>query len=122
MFDTFRITTDERFYQVIMKFQKFADCKRFILSMSEKYDKDYLTGCNFLVKNGFYAVLFFDTEETNPEQLDLTVLELTEGQDYEIIKTNDDVFWINELVRQSEFSLLGNADSVLMTFPDVWKL
>jgi hypothetical protein len=122
MFDTFRITTDERFYQVIMKFQKFADCKRFILGMSEKYDKDYLTGCNFLVKNGFYAVLFFDAEETNPEQLDLTILELTEGRDSEVIKTNDDVFWINELVRQSEFSLLGNADSVLMTFPDVWKL
>jgi hypothetical protein len=40
---------------------------------------------------------------------------------HEIIKTDNDTFWINELLRQSEFSLLGNADAVLQTFSDEWK-
>jgi len=122
MYDTFRVTSDGRFYEVILKFSNFADCKHFIIGISSKYDKDYLTGANFLVKNGFYAVLFFDAEETNPERLDFCLKnDMLCNVAYEIIRTDDDVFWINELLRQSEFSLLGNADAVLQTFSDEWK-
>jgi hypothetical protein len=122
MYDTFRATSDGRFYEVILKFSNFADCKHFIIGISSKYDKDYLTGANFLVKNGFYAVLFFDAEETNPERLDFCLKnDMLCNVAYEIIRTDDDVFWINELLRQSEFSLLGNADAVLQTFSDEWK-
>ena len=122
MYDTFRITNDGRFYEVVIKFSNFSDCKHFILGMSSKYDKDYLTGANFLVKNGFYAVLFFDVEETNPERLDFCIKnDMLCNVAYEIIRTDDDVFWINELLRQSEFSLLGNADAVLQTFSDEWR-
>ena len=122
MYDTFRVTNDGRFYEVIIKFSNFSDCKHFILSMAGKYDKDYLTGANFLVKNGFYAVLFFDAEEANPERLDFCIKnDMLCNVAYEIIRTDDDVFWINELMRQSEFSLLGNADAVLQTFSDEWR-
>jgi hypothetical protein len=142
MYDTFRATSDGRFYEVILKFSNFADCKHFIIGISSKYDKDYLTGTNFLVKNGFYekdsgesfsdkkscsrlffyAVLFFDAEETNPERLDFCLKnDMLCNVAYEIIRTDDDTFWINELLRQSEFSLLGNADAVLQTFSDEWK-
>jgi len=123
-YETFRVTNDGRFYEVILKFNKFSDCKHFIIDISSKYDKDYLTGTNFIVKNGFYAVLFFDLEETNPEKLEPCILDLLAGagHGYEFVKVSDDVFWINELLRQSEFSLLGNADVVLNTFSDEWRL
>lgn len=105
-----------------MFFDRFIDAKKVCALVAQRYDKDYLTGMNFIVKNGqYFLVMFFDVSEVIVSQLENFLASVLKDFDYHIPKVTDDKFWMR-LLDGCDFSALGDSENIIKLIPSDWDI